>query len=128
MTQTVFSPTIIRPKQLDDAPCVTRSQIDTDDAPDVFRRRFTDPVSALNDTVFDGARMLVKAVEMVDRLGLEIIAIDADRSRNKRVQVRYSRACDELEGAETSRQNGVIHWTANRYGVEIVWCKQMEAA
>lgn len=93
-----------------------------DDA-DLFKpRRFSDPVSPLNDKVYDKARLLAQVVEMIDGLGIEIMNVDADRVRNSRVQVAPSRQCDALEGVEFKRQNGFSHWVANRFGVEIVWC------
>ncbi|MHB1053494.1 MAG: hypothetical protein ACYCZT_10555 [Thiobacillus sp.] len=93
-----------------------------DDA-DLFKpRRFSDPVSPLNDKVYDKARLLAQVVEMIDGLGIEIMNVDADRVRNSRVQVAPSRQCDALEGVEFKRQNGYSHWVANRFGVEIVWC------
>lgn len=97
--------------------------------PAVFRpRRFTDEVSPLNDEMHDQARLLLQAIAMVDRLGLQILSIDADRSRNKRILVSYCRQCDALEGVEIMRQAGASHWGATRYGVEIRWVIQMEAA
>lgn len=91
--------------------------------PAVFRtRRFSDPVSPLNETIHDTARALAQAVEMVDGLGLQIISVEAERSRNKRIHVAYSASCDALDGVETSRNAEWSHWTANRFGVEIRWC------
>ena len=40
-------------------------------------RRFSDPVSPLNDGIHDETRMLLSAVELVDKLGLKIISVDA---------------------------------------------------
>lgn len=91
-------------------------------------RRFSDPVSPLNDGIHDETRMLLSAVELVDKLGLKIISVDADRSRNKRILVSYSSECDALEGVEVARQNSASHWAATRYGVEIRWVIPMEAA
>jgi hypothetical protein len=85
-------------------------------------RRFSDPVSPLNCDIHDSARLLANAVELVDQLELEIISIEADNSRNQRILVVYSRACDALEGAETLRRAGWSHWVSNRFGVEIRWC------
>ncbi len=97
--------------------------------PAVFNpRRFTDPCSPLNDDLHDQTRLLASAVEMIDRLGLEILSVEADRSRNKRVLVTYSRACDALGGVEVARQGGYSHWSAHRFGVEIRWAIPMEAA
>lgn len=91
--------------------------------PAVFRqRRFSDPVSPLNESIHDTARTLAQAVEMVDGLGLQIISVEAERSRNKRFHVTYSAACDALNGVETKRNAEWTHWTANRFGVEIIWC------
>lgn len=98
-------------------------------APAGFRpRRFTDPVSQLNDDIHDTTRRLTQAVEMVDRLGLKILSVDADRARNKRILVTHSRECDALGGVEVARQSGCSHWSANRFGVEIRWCIPLEAA
>lgn len=97
--------------------------------PAVFHpRRFSDPVSPLNDGIHDETRMLLSAIALVDRHGLKIISVDADRARNKRILVSHSRECDALEGIEVARQNGASHWAANRYGVEIRWVIPMEAA
>lgn len=91
--------------------------------PNVFRqRRFSDPVSPLNESIHDAARALAQAVEMVDGLGLQIISIEAERSRNKRIHVTYSADCDALDGVETRCNADWSHWTANRFGVEIIWC------
>lgn len=100
------------------------------DEPRVFKpRRFSDPVSDLNCDVHDKARLLASAIEMVDRMEIEIIAVEADRSRNSVIQVAYSRACDQLNGVEVTRSgNGFSHWCANRNGVEIRWCIPVEAA
>ena len=99
-------------------------------APAVFKpRRFSDPVSDLNATVHDKARLLASAIEMVDRMGIEIIAVEADRTRNSVIQVAYSRECDPLRGVEVTRSGaGFSHWCANRNGVEIRWCIPVEAA
>lgn len=105
------------------------STILNDDTHAVFnRRRFSDPVSPLNDSIHDDTRLLAAAVELVDSLGLKIISVETNRWRNKRIHVAYSRACAELEGVETQRSEGFSHWTANRFGVEIVWLIPMEAA
>lgn len=97
--------------------------------PSVFHpRRFSGPVSPLNDGIHDETRMLPSAVALVDKLGLKIISVDADRGRNKRILVSYSRECDALDGVEVARQNGASHWAATRYGVEIRWVIPMEAA
>lgn len=99
------------------------------DTPAVFhRRRFSDPVSDLNADLHDKTRLLAQTVEMVDRLGLEIIAVDACRVRNSIIQVAPSPACEALEGVEVARSNGFSHWCANRFGVEIRWCVPMRAA
>lgn len=96
----------------------------TCDDPAVFRnrRRFSDPVSPLNCDLHDAARMLAAAVEMVDGLGLEILSVDADRQRNRRILVNYSPLCAALEGVEYKRGPEWSHWTASRFGVEIRWC------
>lgn len=91
--------------------------------PAVFRpRRFSDPVSPLNETIHDTARALAQAVAMVDGLGLQIINVEAERNRNKRIHIVYSRECAALDAVETSRNAEWSHWTANRFGVEIRWC------
>lgn len=106
-----------------------RKAAPTRDDPAVFRaRRFTDPVSDLNADVHDRARLLAQAVEMVDGLGLQILAVEADRTRNSRVMVMHARECDALEGVEVARQGGFSHWCATRFGVEIRWCIPVEAA
>lgn len=97
--------------------------------PDVFRpRRFSDPVSPLNDDVHDTARRLTHAIEMLDYLGIRIMAVEADRARNRRIQVAYSRECDRLDGVEVMRTALWSHWCAHRHGVEIRWCIPVEAA
>lgn len=99
------------------------------DLPPVFHpRRFSDAVSPLNDGIHDVTRTLLAAIALVDQLGLKIIAVDADRGRNKRILVSYCPACDALEGVEVARQNGASHWIANRYGTEIRWVIQGVAA
>lgn len=85
-------------------------------------RRFTDPVSPLNDEIYDATHTLTLAVEMLDRLGLHILSVEAERSRNKRIHVSYGAECAALGGAETSRDVEWSHWTANTCGVEIRWC------
>lgn len=107
-------------------PCV---KLEDDAVPNVFRpRRFSDPVSDLNATVHDKARLLASAIEMVDRMEIEIIAVEADRTRNSVIQVAYSRACDQLHGVEVMRNGVWSHWCANRNGIEIRWCIPVEAA
>lgn len=99
------------------------------DTPAVFRpRRFSDQVSDLNCHVHDKTRLLAQTVEMVDRLGLQIMSVEADRSRNSVIHVMPTAECNALEGVEVARQNGYSHWCANRFGVEIRWCVPMEAA
>ncbi len=93
------------------------------DTPAVFRpRRFSDPVSDLNATLYDKARLLAATVETIDRLGLQILSVEADRARNSRVLVVNSPECDALDGVEIMRTQGYSHWCANRFGVEIRWC------
>lgn len=99
------------------------------DTPAVFRpRRFSDPVSQLNQDVHDTTRRLTQAIEMVDGLGIRIIAVEADRIRNRRIQVAHSRECNALDAVEISRDAVWSHWCANRFGVEIRWCVPVEAA
>jgi hypothetical protein len=115
MDMTAFSLTPVRPELLDE--------------PAVFRpRRFSDPVSELNAHVYDKSRLLAQVVEMVDKLGLQILAVEADRTRNSRIMVMNAPECETLEGVEVARQGGFSHWAATRFGVEIRWCIQMEAA
>lgn len=91
--------------------------------PAVFRRRrFSDPVSSLNETIHDTTRALTQAITMVDGLGLRIISVEAERNRNKRIHVVYGPECAALDAVETSRNAEWSHWTANRFGVEIRWC------
>lgn len=91
--------------------------------PGVFHsRRLSDPVSPLNETIHDSARVLLQAVERVDALGLHIMSITAECYYNKRIHVAYSPECAALDGVETSRSAGWSHWNANRFGVEILWC------
>ena len=97
--------------------------------PAVFHpRRFSDPVSAINSDLHDAARTLASAVEMVDRLGLKILSVEADHHRNRRIQVIYSAECTALEGVEIARHPGWSVWAANRFGVEIRWVIPMKAA
>lgn len=97
------------------------------DTPAVFtRRRFSDPVSDLNAAVHDKARLLAQAVEMVDGLGLKIVSVEADRTRNSRITVMHAPECDALDGLQVARQDGYSHWCSNRFGVEIRWCIQIE--
>lgn len=98
----------------------------TEDAAVFKPRRFSDPVTELNDPIYDTARQLAAAVEMVDRMGIKILTVEADRLRNQRITVVYSHECDQLGGVETARRNGWSHWTANRHGVEITWCFNLE--
>lgn len=110
-------------------PVFVRKDDLVNDIPPVYRQhRFSDPVGPLNEEIHDATRMLLQAIALVDELGLQILSVDADRSRNKRILVRYCRQCDALEGVEVMRQGGVSHWAATRYGVEIRWCVEMEAA
>lgn len=94
------------------------------DTPAVFRpRRFSDPVSDLNADIHDRARLLASAVEMVDDLGLQIVSVEADHTRNSRVIViHHTERCAALGGVEVARSAGYSHWCANRFGVEIRWC------
>lgn len=102
----------------------SRISTPTCDDPAVFksRRRFTDPCSELNCDLHDAARMLAATVEMVDGLGLEILTVEADRQRNRRILVAYSPQCAALEGVEYKRGPEWSHWSASRFGVEIRWC------
>lgn len=106
------------------APVFGRMATPTCDDPAVFRnrRRFTDPCSELNSDLHDAARMLAAAVELVDGLGLEILTVEADRQRNRRILVKHSPLCAALEGVEYKRGAEWSHWTASHFGVEIRWC------
>lgn len=85
--------------------------------------RFGDPLNPANEDIHDAARLLVAAVATLDRLGIRIVSIEADRLRNQRVVVDYSPACDDLGGVETVSGPYWSHWTANRYGIEIRWMR-----
>ncbi|MFH2082050.1 MAG: hypothetical protein ABIK08_11265 [Pseudomonadota bacterium] len=85
--------------------------------------RFGDPVNPENGDIHDAARSLVAAVQTLDRLGIRIVSIEADRLRNQRVVVDYSRECDALGGVETVSGPYWSQWTANRYGIEIRWMR-----
>lgn len=85
--------------------------------------RFGDPLNPANCDIHDAARGLVAAVETLDRLGISIVSIEADRLRNQRVVVEYSKACDALGGVETVSGPYWSQWTANRYGIEIRWMR-----
>lgn len=87
-------------------------------------RRFGDPVSDANSEVYDAARGLVLAVQMIDRLGIEIVSIATDRRRNQRVVVEYCAACDALGGVPFIRGPVWTQWTASRYGIEIRWMRE----
>lgn len=105
-----------------------RNSLFQDPAVFIKRRRFSDPVSPLNEELHDQARLLAAAVETVDRMGLKIISVEADHARNRRIYVAHTPECEALEGVEVARQNGWSHWAANRFGVEIRWCMPVEAA
>lgn len=90
-------------------------------APALRAHRVYDPINPANCDIHDAARLLVAAVETLDRLGIRIVAVEADRLRNQRVVVEYSPACDKLGGVETASGPYWSHWTANRYGIEIRW-------
>lgn len=93
------------------------------------RRRFSDPVSDLNATVHDKARLLAETVEMIDRLGLQIMSVEADNARNSRVLVIHEpERCAALGGVEVGRTAGYSHWCANRFGTEIRWVVPVEVA
>ena len=95
-----------------------------EDMPAAFTpRRFSDPVSDLNATLYDKARLLAATVETIDRLGLQIVSVEADRTRNSRVIVmHHPERCAPLGGVEVARDAGYSHWCVNRFGVEIRWC------
>lgn len=86
--------------------------------------RFGDPVNPVNCDMLDAARGLVLAVQMIDRLGIEIVSIATDRRRNQRVVVEYCAACDALGGVPFIRGPVWTQWTASRYGIEIRWMRE----
>jgi hypothetical protein len=86
-------------------------------------RRLDDPMNPENCDIHDAARGLVVAVQTLDRLGIRIVAVEADRLRNQRVVVDYSPACDQLGGMETVCGPYWSQWTAKRYGIEIRWMR-----
>lgn len=86
-------------------------------------RRLGDPINPANNDIHDAARGLIVAVDTLDRLGIIVISIEADRRRNQRVVVEYSPACDQLGGVETISGPECGHWTAIRYGIEIRWLR-----
>lgn len=90
-------------------------------------RRFGDAVSDANADVHDAARLLVEAVDTLDRLGLAVITVQADRHRNKRVMVMYSPACDALDGVACMTNPDFTMWTANLHGIEIRWMRPSSA-
>lgn len=116
----------IRPKAFDDLPVVTKNMLAAE--PQFHPRRFSDPVSSLNGDVHETTRRLVQTIEMLDRLHIEIVNVEADRQRNRRINVAYSRECAVLEAVEVARDAQQSHWCANRFGVEIRWCIPVEAA
>lgn len=123
MNLTAFSLTPVRSVSAEDIAA------DAGSMPAVFTaRRFSDPVSDLNATVYDKARLLEQAVKMVDGLGIRIISAEAGINFNNAILVSYSRECDALEGVEVKRANGNSHWCANRFGTEIRWILPVEAA
>lgn len=87
-------------------------------------RRFGDPVSDSNCEIHDAARLLLAAVETLDRLGIEVVSVEADCRRNQRVLVEYCRACDALDGVAMMRGPVWTIWSANRYGIEIRWMRE----
>lgn len=86
--------------------------------------RFGDPISPPNTDIHDAARLLVSAVSTLDRLGFDVVSIEADRRRNQRVVVEYCKACDALDGIAFIRGPVWTQWTANRYGIEIRWMRE----
>lgn len=86
-------------------------------------RRFGDSISPVNADIHDSTRLLVEAVDTLDRLGLSVITVQADRRRNKRVMVEYSPACDALDGVACMSNPAFTTWSANRYGIEIRWMR-----
>lgn len=105
---------------------VRKEDIENDRPPAFAHRRFSDPVSPLNDEIHDTARLLLQAIKVVDDLGLQIICVEADRSRNRRILVTHAPACAALEGVEVVRDRYGSQWVANRFGVEIRWCVRSE--
>ena len=86
-------------------------------------RRSGDGLSPANAEIHDSPRLLVEAVDTLDRLGLSVITVQADRRRNKRVMVEYSPACDALDGVACMSNPAFTTWSANRYGIEIRWMR-----
>jgi hypothetical protein len=90
-------------------------------------RRLGDAVSEINADVHDAARLLVAAVDVLDRLGIPVVTVQADRRRNQRVIVEHCQACDQLGGVEVMRCPDFTLWTANRFGIEIRWMRTGKA-
>lgn len=90
-------------------------------------RRFGDPVSDSNCEIHDAARLLLAAVETLDRLGIEVVSVEADCRRNQRVLVEYCRACDALDGVACMTNPDFTMWTANLHGIEIRWMRPSSA-
>lgn len=92
-------------------------------------RRIGDSISERNADMQDSASLLANAVGLIDRLGLTILAIDADRSRNRSIQVQAGPACASLDGVLAASSGGYNHYCANRFGCEIRWVESsLEAA
>jgi hypothetical protein len=89
--------------------------------------RFSDPISEMNGDIRDAARGLVTAVAMLDQMGIAVVSIEADRRRNQRVMVEYSRDCDALNGVPFILGPVWTTWTASRYGIEIRWMLPTES-
>lgn len=97
--------------------------------PAVFRpRRFSDPVSPLNEAVYDRARMVQSAIAMLDHLAVEIIMVSVDGLRNPIILVKPTRACQTLDAALVRRDADGEKWVANRFGCEIHWYVPKEVA
>lgn len=90
--------------------------------------RFGDPMNPGNNDIHDAARGLVAAVAVLDRLGIAVVSVEADRLRNQRVVVEYSKACDALDGVEIVSGPYWSQMTAHRYGIEIRWMRMKEPA
>lgn len=78
-------------------------------------------VAPRNQAVHEAAGQLPAAIERLDRMGLEITSVEADRRRNRRVLVSHGDACAQLDGALVSRGPGWEVWGANLDGVEVRW-------
>ncbi len=92
-------------------------------------RRLGDDVSPINERVYDAARALSVAIRLIDQLGLQILAVEADDRGRQRVQIGgdpKNRLKGKIVAVNTA--NGNFHYKAERYGVEIVWVELGQGA